>query len=109
MDQDIAKLKMVDAGKKLKEVRHFLLARIPLMDAHAPRASEAMGWMMALDVLILMSALKRQDVNVQNVSAKTHGVVMIASAPVAFSIFTNMTFASVRRIHHPKLGGLFHS
>jgi hypothetical protein len=27
MDQDIAKLKMVDAGKKLKEVRHFLLAR----------------------------------------------------------------------------------
>jgi uncharacterized membrane protein len=49
-------------------------------------------------VQILMSALKRQDVNVQNVSAKTHGVVMIASAPVAFSIFTNMTFASVSLI-----------
>jgi len=27
MDQDIAKLKMVDAGKKLKEVRDILLAR----------------------------------------------------------------------------------
>jgi len=30
----------------------LIVLRIPLMDAHAPRASEAMGWMMALDVLV---------------------------------------------------------
>jgi GTP cyclohydrolase III len=64
---------------------------------------------MAPDVLMLMSAAKRQNANVHNVCAKTRGVVMIAHAPVAFSTFMSMTHASVRRFHHPNLGGLFHS
>jgi hypothetical protein len=48
-----------------------------------------------LFVQILMSALKRQDVNVQNVSAQTSGVVTIANALAAFSTFMNMILASV--------------
>jgi hypothetical protein len=55
-----------------------------------------MGLLMALDVLILMSVLKRQDVNVQNVSAQTSGVVMIANALAAFSTFMNMILASAK-------------
>jgi hypothetical protein len=48
-----------------------------------------------LFVQILMSALKRQDVNAQNVSAQTSGVVMIANALATFSTLVNMIPASV--------------
>jgi hypothetical protein len=102
-------LTTMGAGKKLKEALYIVLARIPILDAHAPRGSLVMGLLMALDVLILMSALKRQDVNVQNVSAQTSGVVMIANALAAFSTFMNMILASAKGLHHPKLGGLFQS
>jgi len=54
-----------------------------------------------LFVQMLMSAPKRQNVNVHNVSAKTHGVVMIAHAPVAFSTFMSMTHASVSLVPPP--------
>ncbi len=54
-----------------------------------------------LFVQMLMSAAKRQNVNVHNVYAKTRGVVMIAHAPVAFSTFMSMTHASVSPVLPP--------